>query len=51
MVALWVARWGLLVAGVIAVAIAVAEEIRARRLAGQDEPDATDSDATPALVE
>jgi len=51
MVALWVARWGLLVAGVVAVAVALAEEVRARRAAGRDQSDATDSDVTPALVE
>ena len=51
MVALWVARWGLLVAGVVAVAVALAEEMRARRAAGRNEPEATDSDVTAALVE
>jgi hypothetical protein len=51
MVALWVARWGLLVAGVVAVAVAFAEEVRARRAARRNGPEATDSDVTPALVE
>jgi hypothetical protein len=48
MVAQWVARWGLLVAGLVAVAVAVAAELRKARRA---EPDAADDETYPAVAE
>jgi hypothetical protein len=48
MVAQWVARWGLLVAGFVAAVVAVAAELRKAR---QAEPEAVDDESLPVTAE
>jgi hypothetical protein len=51
MVAQWVARWGLLVAGLVAVVVTVVEALRARNVTDRSDAESAEGEVATAPIE